>query len=176
MTEANKEVENNPTLALRLAGIAISKYSQSPGILKDARKIYDENAFYKVILNNSYPVIAVAFSPDGKTVLTGSGVGDNTVRLCDLTGKPIGKTMMHKDLVTAVAFSPDGKTILSGSWDKTARLWDLAGNPIGEVMQHSSMIDAVAFSPDGKTVLTCSWDKTARLWDLNGNPVGELPI
>ena len=68
---------------------------------------------------------AVAFSPDGKTVLTGSD--DGTARLWDAaTGKPIGPPLPHQDAVNAVAFSPDGKTVLTGSWDKTARLWDAA--------------------------------------------------
>ena len=73
----------------------------------------------------------MAFSPDGKTVLTGSN--DKTARLWDAaTGQPLGLPMMHQDGVRAVAFSPDGKTVLTGSEDKTARLWDAAtGRPLG---------------------------------------------
>ena len=73
----------------------------------------------------------MAFSPDGKTVLTGSS--DKTARLWDAaTGRPLGLPMTHQDRVSAVAFSPDGKTVLTGSWDKTARLWDAAtGQPLG---------------------------------------------
>jgi WD40 repeat protein len=66
----------------------------------------------------------VAFSPDGKTALTGSTV--NPARLWDAsTGQPLGPTLTHQGLVWAVAFSPDGKTILTGSDDKTARLWEV---------------------------------------------------
>ena len=58
----------------------------------------------------------MAFSPDGKTVLTGSS--DKTARLWDAaTGRPLGLPMKHQDLVRAVAFSPDGKTVLTGSAD-----------------------------------------------------------
>ena len=76
-------------------------------------------------------VEAVAFSPDGKTVLTGSD--DRTARLWDAaTGRPLGLTLTHQGEVVAVAFSPDGKTVLTGSMDKTARLWDAAtGRPLG---------------------------------------------
>jgi uncharacterized coiled-coil protein SlyX len=70
-------------------------------------------------------VNAVAFSPDGRTVLTGSS--DQTARLWDAaTGKPIGEPLRHDGSVSAVAFSPDGRTVLTGSGFRTARLWDAA--------------------------------------------------
>ena len=53
-------------------------------------------------------VSAVAFSPDGKTVLTGSL--DKTARLWDAnTGQPVGPPLPHQGFVYAVAFSPDGR-------------------------------------------------------------------
>ncbi len=111
-------------------------------------------------------VEAVAFSPDGKTVLTGSG--DRTARLWDTaTAKPFGAPLQHQGSVTGVAFSPDGKTVLTGSVDQTARLWDAAtARPLGAPLQHQGVVEAVAFSPDGKTVLTASAEQTARLWDV----------
>ena len=119
-------------------------------------------------------VYAMAFSPDGKTILT--GCGDKTARLWDAaSGRPLGEPMRHDGLVSSVAFSPDGKTILTGCGDKTARLWDAAsGRPLGEPMRHADFVTSVAFSPDGKLVLTGSRDKMARLWDAaSGRPLGE---
>jgi tetratricopeptide (TPR) repeat protein len=120
-------------------------------------------------------VFGVAFSPDGKTVLTGSG--DKTARLWDATGRPLGQPMTHQETVYRVAFGPDGKTVLTRSDDKTARLWDATtGRPLGQPMTHQSVVSDAAFSPDGKTVLTGSFDKTARLWDATtGQPLG-LPL
>ena len=68
----------------------------------------------------------MAFSPDGKTLASGSP--DGTVRLWDLaTSRPIGAPLTgHTGLVTSVAFSPDGKTLATGSADDTVRLWDVA--------------------------------------------------
>jgi WD40 repeat protein/serine/threonine protein kinase/tetratricopeptide (TPR) repeat protein len=128
----------------------------------------------KSIISHDGPVRSAAFSPDGKTILTGSE--DKTARLWDATnGQPIGQPMVHSDIVTSVAFSPDGRTILTGCWDNGARLWDAAsGRPIGRPMLHSSAVRSVAFGPDGQTILTGCNDNTARLWDTkSGRPVGQ---
>ena len=108
----------------------------------------------------------MAFSPDGKTILTGSL--DNTARLWDAaTGQPRGGAMTHQGPVNAVAFSPDGKTILTGSVDGKARLWDASmGRPIGQPLTHQGAVIAAAFSPDGATVITGCRDGTARFWDV----------
>jgi WD40 repeat protein/energy-coupling factor transporter ATP-binding protein EcfA2 len=118
-------------------------------------------------------VNSVAFSPDGKLIVSGSG--DNTVRLWDIEGNAVGQPFQgHEDYVKSVAFSPDGKLIVSGSYDKTVRLWDIEGNPVGQPFQgHEDYVKSVAFSPDGKLIVSGSRDKTVRLWDIEGNPVGQ---
>jgi WD40 repeat protein len=109
-------------------------------------------------------VTCVAFSPNGKTVLTGSD--DHTAQLWDtVTGKPLGPPLVHEGGITSVAFSPDNKTALTGSSDKTAKLWDVAtGKPISTPLQHENTVSKVVFSPSGNKVLTGSHDRTARLW------------
>ncbi|MFZ4701914.1 MAG: WD40 repeat domain-containing protein [Candidatus Methylumidiphilus sp.] len=122
-------------------------------------------------LDYNHSVEAVAFAPDGKTLLTGSR--DNTAKLWNaITGIEL-RQMQHAASVNAVAFSPDGKTVLTGSNDTTARLWDAATGTELRRLQHDEEVNEVAFSPDGKTVLTGSfYDKTARLWDLvTGKPL-----
>src|SRR5262245_12659241 len=69
----------------------------------------------RLLLRHEDRVLAVAVSPDGNTLLTGSA--DRTARLWDrATGKGL-LTLEHDDAVRAVAFSPDGKKILTGSGD-----------------------------------------------------------
>jgi WD40 repeat protein len=62
-------------------------------------------------------VSSVAFSPDGKQVVSSSD--DNTVRLWDaVTGAALQTLTGHSDTVRSVAFSADGKQVVSGSNNK----------------------------------------------------------
>jgi WD40 repeat protein len=128
----------------------------------------------QAVLEHPAMVCAVAFSPDGKTALTGGG--DGGLRLWDAaTGKQLGPPLPNRDAVFAVAFSPDGRWILSGGDDPAARLWDAAtGWPAGEPFPHPGRIRAVAFSPDGQTILTAGLDGSARLWAVaSRRPLGQ---
>ena len=66
-------------------------------------------------------VRSVAFSPDGRTLVSGSE--DDTLKLWNVSsGRELRTFIGHSDPVTSVAFSPDGKTVLSGSNDKSIKL------------------------------------------------------
>ena len=76
-----------------------------------------------VLEGHSDAVLAAAFSPDGRRVVTASL--DGTARVWDLSGLTPGAIMLSLGgSVTSAAFSPDGTRIVTASADGTARLWD----------------------------------------------------
>ena len=120
-------------------------------------------------------VLAVAFSPDGTRLASGST--DTTVRLWDTTGDTDWMTLQkHTGPTNVLAFSPDGKMLASGSTDKTVQLWDTTtGEPLATLTGHINGITALAFSPDGRTLVSGSTDGTIRFWQTaTGVPVDTL--
>ncbi len=76
-------------------------------------------------------VNSVAFSPDGKRIVSDSG--DNTVKVWDAdTGSETLTLKGHTGGVRSVAFSPDGKRIVSASLDHTVKVWDADKEPDAE--------------------------------------------
>ena len=112
-------------------------------------------------------VNAVAWSPDGQKVASGSD--DKLVLICDRTGKTLLTYSGHTGHVNAVAWSPDGQYIASGGADKTVQIWDAtSGTLVFTYTGHSAAVNAVAWFPDPTDdrlfVASGSDDKTAQAW------------
>lgn len=112
------------------------------------------------------PVLAVAISPDGKTLA--SGGDDNHVILWDLASGKVRRDLQgHSGDLRSLSFSPDGGRLVSGG-DNSVILWDMAGSGEGATLgRHDGGTNCVAFSPDGRSVASGGWGRV-KLWDPFG--------
>jgi WD40 repeat protein len=108
---------------------------------------------------------AVAVSPDGGRLATGSG--DGTARIWDTDSGEQRLVLTAVSPIWDVTFSPDGSRIAAGCADGTIWLWDsTGGDGVGVLHGHADEVWSVAFSPDGGRLAAAGADGTASVWEL----------
>lgn len=116
------------------------------------KKKPNPNAYFASMSGHGGQVLGVAFTPDGKQLVSCSA--DKTVRVWDVAKKQQLKTLSTQGAgVYSIAFSPDGKSLATGGADKTVRLINFEnGTEVRKFKGPEHEIYSVAFSPNGSQI------------------------
>jgi WD40 repeat protein len=115
------------------------------------------------VREHAEPVYALAWSPDGAWLASGSR--DTRIALRSADGSQSRCLVGHRDPVICLAWSRDGARLASGGRDAVGRIWDRSGHCRVELRGHRLTLWGIGFSPDGTQVATSSFDTDVRIWD-----------
>ncbi len=159
-----------------LSDVALSQDGQClafAGGLNFTVELWNLPARSRTLLNgHTDEVVAMAFSPDGKTLATGSH--DQTVRLWDVSNHTTVAALANRFPVGSLAFSPDGSTLVAGGSKHYFRVggkaglqfWDVPSRQAtGTISGDASDIVSVAWSASGSKLATGHKDGSVSLWD-----------
>lgn len=129
-----------------------------------------------------HPTTLVAYSPDGKRLVTSSNMGN--VRLYDAE---TGKLAQVFPGIQPAVFSPDGSELVMGSMAKRQDLTSThlmvvsihGGNPrqtlTGTPGNGPSTPLGAAFSPDGKRIAAVDWNGKVSVWEAQTGKLDPTP-
>ena len=117
---------------------------------------------------------ALAFTTDGKTIITGGRDGkDGRVELWDATAPNAVAALQrmrvlghHQGAVNSLAVSSDGKTLITGSMDTTVTFWNVVERKKIQTLEGHAWIWQVAFAPDSKTAVSGDDDGRVKFWSV----------
>jgi WD40 repeat protein len=121
-------------------------------------------------------VTALALSPDGKTLVTGSR--DKSIRVWDLNTTKVIRTLQgHTDEITSLAFNKDGTMLASASKDQNVRVWNLSSaDEHRNFAGHDGYVWSAVFSRDGKMFASAGADRTIIVRDsATGDEIKKFP-
>ncbi|WP_164940856.1 c-type cytochrome [Bradyrhizobium zhanjiangense] len=128
--------------------------------------IFAVSSVHADMVGHGGPVRALAISPDGNGLLSGS-FDTAAIRWSLKTDTAEQVLRYHADAVNAVAFLSGGRLVTAGA-DARIAVWTAGRQRPDRVFEgHGGPIVALAVSPDGALLASGSWDRTVRLWSLS---------
>lgn len=156
--------------------LEVAKHRQAAPWLRPltASLIQADKRLIRALTGHTRRVNAVAVTPDGKWVVSGSW--DRTIKVWNLaTGEQENLLTGHTNGINAVAITPNGEMLISGSIDKTLKVWNLkTGKQLFSFTDDNESVTSVAVTPNGRRVIFGSLDETIKIWNLETKELVKL--
>ncbi|PIL28801.1 transporter [Ganoderma sinense ZZ0214-1] len=153
-------------------------YSHGPSRELDVVRIWDvaTGTALAILQGHAGPVVDVAFSPDGASLLSVSS--DSSVKIWDVGRGEETASFQEgpgRRAISHACFSPDGKYVATASWGKTVRVWRLEDASCAVMFsEHKGAVRHVAFSQDGEFLASGDDDGVEIIWYLNSPAAKSL--
>src|SRR5262249_25497402 len=133
----------------------------------------------RLLLQASFAPIRVAYSPDGKMLVTASGWntsrGKGSVKVWDMTTEA-PKVVCEVPQSFGVTFSPDSKLLATCS-SRAVKIWNVpSGEPKATFDSLNSSVESAAFLADGKALVLGGRDRTIKLWEIGSGATSTVGV
>lgn len=147
-------VEESTAPVGSLADLAYAPDGKHLAVAANQQVLILESGTLSQVSTINTPATALAYSPDGASLLTANGSVATLWRVAD--GQKIRDFELHGDAITDVAFSPDGASVATASLDHFTRIWRVSDGALLVPFSHFGAVQSLAFSPDGANLTTGS--------------------
>lgn len=170
--QSRQQANADPALAARLA-LAAQRITPTPETRAQLLSTVS-SPLRATLTGHTREVESVAFSPDGKTLVTSGN--DGTARLWDMAGRrQLASLDGRSSQVHTAAFSPDGRTLFTSHDGSKARLWNVHTRK--QTATLTGVGSPAVFSRDGDTIVTGGQKGRVLFWDVRTHhKVDELQV
>jgi WD40 repeat protein len=156
--------------------LAYNKFTQelAVGYSDNTIRVYDGEslALKHELASHTNSVFTVAYSPDGKLLLSGSRDAHLRVWEVKQEYRERGYTIAHMYTINHIAYSPDGRHFATCSMDKSIKVWDAQTFKLLKVIDkvrnasHGTSVNKLFWSAHQNQLVSCSDDRTISVWDI----------
>lgn len=135
-------------------------------------RIFDRSGRFVESFQHDGPVLAVAFLPDGKRVVSASA--DKSARVFQLAQVWQGT---HTGPARKAIFNGKGDQVITAGDDRVIKIWQAAdGKEIKSIQAHEATITGLSLSADGNRLLSAGADRLVKIWSLANLKPSEIVV
>lgn len=167
-----------------ISKVVFSSKGNMVGVVSEGKNIVVKSVIspfvYKILKEPNYRIGDIAYSPDGKYLVTTNREEPFDLSIWDIEKENIVQKLSgHSDRIFSVEYSRDGTYIVSSSYDSTIRIWDAKTGSCFKTFDACSIdkdklhapVGAVALSPNNDYVVGGLYSGEIIIWEINSQKI-----